>query len=354
MATGDLERPLYSTWELLGVFYHMEPVQTMFSDMFMDTYMFTGEFIEFSKIRSRRQLAPFVLPTQQGRPIFGMGETVERYKPAYIKPKDALYDTDVAQRVAGLGHLIGEPQTPKQQHDALIAAIMQMHNETIRRRWEWMAAQAIIYGKVTIQDEGYPEATVDFRRASAHTKTRTSGSRWGDTGVDIFDDLQAAIDTMGQAKFGGAPNKLILGKKVWPVFSKDSRIEKLLNKDLRNTSNTRFNLGLGDGMTYELKGYLNNNLPVYAYWDYYENADGDDTDYMPQTSALLINEQGMRGAKCFGTIFDKKANFQPLPIFPKMWDTEDPGSTMIMCQSAPLFVPVYPNYTYHFKDIVDA
>ena len=37
--------------------------------------------------------------------------------------------------------------------------------------------------------------------------------------------------------------------------------------------------------------------------------------------------------------------FQPLPVFPKMWDEDDPSATILMTQSAPLMVPVNPNNT---------
>ena len=59
--------------------------------------------------------------------------------------------------------------------------------------------------------------------------------------------------------------------------------------------------------------------------------------------------QNVMGVKAFGAILDKKASFQPLPIFPKMWDEDDPSATILMTQSAPLMVPINPNNTFRAR-----
>jgi hypothetical protein len=60
---------------------------------------------------------------------------------------------------------------------------------------------------------------------------------------------------------------------------------------------------------------------------------------------IVLTGPNVNGVQCFGAILDHKAQFQALPIFPKMWDENDPPATYIMNQSAPLMVPVNPDAT---------
>lgn len=248
-------------------------------------------------------------------------------------------------RRAGLGE-IGQarPLNPNQRYMASIAAILQKHRSDIERRWEWMAAQAMLYGTITLEDDGYPKANVDFRRNANHTVALGSGSRWGDSGVDSTDLLDQWNDRMADAKFGGPASEVIMGTTAWKVFKDDAKVQKLLEQDIRNTSGTSLDLGVGNGEKVQFKGNISRNLSVWVYSDYYEAPDGTVIPYMDPRD-ILMTGSNVGGVKAFGAILDKKANFQPLPIFPKMWDEEDPSATILMTQSAPLMVPVNPNNT---------
>jgi len=69
---------------------------------------------------------------------------------------------------------------------------------------------------------------------------------------------------------------------------------------------------------------------------------------------LLENDGAIRVEDCviegpgdflgtFAAIQDVASNFAPLEIFPKMWNAEDPSTTFVMSQSAPIMVPMNPN-----------
>lgn len=344
-----ITRTVYNTEELLGVYRDLEPMQEFWLSFFPSLYTSESERIEWSKITDYRHLAPLVLPTMQGRPTFKAEENLYSVKPGYLKPKDAVQAAAMLTRRAGLGEIgQAQPLSPQARYNATVTAILQKHRSDIERRWEWMAAQAILYGTITLEDDGYPAATVDFRRAAGHTVTLTGANQWGQSGVSIVDLIDTWNDTMADAKFGGPATDVIMGTQAWAAFKADTEVQKLLESDIRNTSGTSLDLGVGNGDKVQFKGNLSRNLRVWVYSDYYEMPDGTVTPYMDPRDVLMIG-QSVRGVKAFGAILDTRANFQPLPIFPKMWEENDPSATMLMTQSAPLMVPVNPNNTFRAR-----
>lgn len=347
-----ITRTVYNTEELLGVYRDLEPITDFWLRFFPGMFTSESERIEWSKITDYRHLAPLVLPTNTGRPTFKAEENLYSVKPGYLKPKDAVQAAAMLCRRAGLGE-IGQmtPLSPQSRYNASVAAILQKHRGDIERRWEWMAAQAILYGTITLEDDGYPAATVDFRRDAGHTVTLTGTERWSETATrTIVDDIDGWVDTMAMAKFGGAPTDLIMGPNVWAVFKTDTEVQNLLKNDIRNTSGTSLDLGVGNGDKVQYKGNLSRNLRLWVYSDYYEDPDGTVVPFMDTRDVLLIG-QNVQGVKAYGAILDKRAEFQPLPIFPKMWEEDDPSATILMTQSAPLMVPVNPNNTFRARVI---
>lgn len=335
---------IYDTATLYGVFREFEPVPDYWLSLaFGSQVNFDDEYIDFSKIDDTRKLAPLVAPTTQGRPIYDEAERVFRVKPAYVKPKDVVSGAGMLRRKAGLGELLlPSALSPKQRYDATVAEIMRQHRTAIERRWEWLAAKAVLDGKVTLSGEAYPETVVDFERDAGHTITKGVGSRWGDAGVSIIKDIEDWAQTMRDARFGGAPNRLTVGTKVWDVMRSDAEIKDLLKTDMRNTSGTSFDLGPREGLEVEFVGRLNNRLDVVVYRDYYHDESGNVVSFMDDRDVVLTGPS-IRGVRCFGAIQDIQAAFAPTPVFPKMWESNDPSGTIIMTQSAPLMVPVNPN-----------
>ena len=344
-----IDRTVYSTEELLGVYYDLEPVQEFWLSFFPGVYESESEKIEWSKVTNYRHLAPLVLPTMQGRPTFRADEDLYSVKPGYLKPKDTIQAAAMLRRRAGLGEL-GQPRalSPQARYNAAVGGVLQKHRSDIERRWEWMASQALLYGTITLEDDGYPAATVDFRRDAGHDVTLGVAARWGDSGVSIVDNIDSWNDTMADAKFGGPATDIIMGTSAWAPFKADTEVQNLLNQDIRNTSGTSLDLGVGNGDKVQFKGNLSRNMRVWVYSDYYEAPDGTVTPYMDPRDVLMVG-QSVQGVKAFGAILDTRAQFQPTAIFPKMWESPDPAGTVLMTQSAPLMVPVNPNNTFRAR-----
>lgn len=345
-----INHQIYDTATLLGVLRDDEmmlpPSNYWLSLCFPTVMNFTDEYIDFSKITENRKLAPLVVPTAQGKPIYSAAERLTRVKPAYVKPKDPVSASRMIKRAAGLGELAAPvAQSPQQRYNAIVADIMRQHRRSIERRWEWMAAQAVIYGEVILEDEAYPRTVVDFERDPTHTVNLTGAARWGETGVSIIRDIEGWRTRARRAKFGGPTNRLTIGANVWDVMREDEEVRELLNQNLKAQSGGMdLNLGIREGMDVEFVGRLSGTLDVYVYSDFYQEPDGTMVPFMSADDVVLTGP-GVQGVRAFGAIQDKAANWQALSIFPKMWDEQDPSATFVMNQSAPLMVPVNPNNT---------
>jgi hypothetical protein len=344
-----IENTIYDSRTLLGVFYaddYMEPPSNYWLQFFPTEMNFTTEEIDLSKVFADvRKLAPLVVPTAQGKPIYTAAERRMVVRPAYIKPKDPVTASRMIRRAAGIGDLgRAQPLTPQQRYDAIVADIVRQHRNAIERRWEWMASEAIQHGAITLEDEAYPKTIVDFERHADLTITLGNGSRWGDNGVDILRSVEGFRRLVRDAPFGGVTNRLTIGGDVWDVMRDDDDVKELLNNNYRLNNNVSLNMGMREDTQIEYVGKLSNTLEVYVYSDYYQDTDGSSVPFMSPKDVVLTGPS-VRGVRAFGAILDKAAQFQALSVFPKMWDENDPSVTYIMHQSAPLMVPVNPNNT---------
>lgn len=335
----------------------LDEMPSYFLDTFFtETFFSEDKEILISKLPAKgRKLAPFVLPTEQGKPIFGVkGESMKRLTPPYIKPKDAVRPTEA--RTARPSELLraGGPPSIEERWDARVIEIMEFHRRAIKMQEAWMAARAFIDGKVTVKydrDQGsaYPEVTIDFGRDPGHTVV-LSGTYWSDPNYDIIGDIQTWLDTMRKAAFGGAAAMLIVGSSVVPVFRKNKGIIDLLDVTYRGSEDVNMRRGLmRNEQPLKRLGSLGEGLEVYSYTDQVENNDGSMVEIFDPKSVLLV-APGATGVKAYGAIYDAEAmeagSALQTDIFPKMWLTKDPGELYIMNQSSPLPIPLYPNRTF--------
>lgn len=339
----ELTYSVYDTSTLLGVMRRLDPPTTYWLDLCFGSQIESeDEWIDFSKIRSSRKIAPFVSPLAQGQPIFSEGADVSRFKPAYIKAKDPVTAARTIKKRPS--EVLSEaPNNPMARYNAIVADILSEHKDAVWRRWEWLAAKAIQDGKVTVEGEGMPPRVVDFKRDAGHTITLGGTARWGQAGVSIMSDIESWRTMVRRANYGGPVDRITVGSAVWEVMRKNDELLEQLNINTRGT-NANFNTGIREGDRIEYVGHISPTLPVYVYEEIYKDPILGDLPYMEPTD-IVMTGPSVEGVRCFGAILDKKAGIKAMPIFPKMWDQEDPSVTQVMTQSSPLMVPVNPNCT---------
>ena len=102
------------------------------------------------------------------------------------------------------------------------------HVTLIRRRKEWMAAEVLRTGKVTISGELYQTVVVDFGRDAALDET----GNWADPATSLpLDDLQDWADLIAE-KSGSEAHDVVMDIATWKKFRNNDQVKQRL-KDQR-------------------------------------------------------------------------------------------------------------------------
>lgn len=349
---------IWETADLLEVTYSDQaaPDDSFWSRFFPRTFNSEAQEIFFKDIEARdRRLAPFVAPTVQGRVMRLRGENMKSFAPAYLKPKGIVDPTKAvpglpAQLMARLAQQGGQLSL-EQRYDAHVAAHLKLQRETIARRIDHMQSEAIIYGRVTVSGEDYPTRVVDFERDPSLTMVLTGAAEW-----DASGDALADIGTLRPIAFQkgrAAVRDLIFGLDAFTAFSEQDKVKALLD-NMKRGSESNFNTtGLSEGGPVEYMGQISGpngagRLNLFTYSNEYEDESGSMVPYLDTRDVIGVGGN-IGGVQAYGAIMDKKAGLRPLPLFPKMWDNDDPDATYVMSQSAPLPVPTNINNSFRIR-----
>lgn len=347
---------IYTPMDLYEVMF--DPRQTVPTSRWLDmffprSFLSAQQEIMFDKIDDSRRIAPFMLPNLPGRPIYRRhGERVESFRPAYTKPKDAVMPAEALNLQPGELTRRLALQSPQARFDAEVIRITQYHRKAIQRLWDWMAARAVIDGAIPINYIGdggtlAQSVTLSFGRDAAHTVVLGAGSRWGDSGVKPWDNIQTWIDRVAMAEFGGSVTDVIMGAAAAAVFLADADVKDKLDTTYRGSEEVAIKRGLitvdpMDPFTY--LGTMGSGVKIWRAAgpaNQFQNHDGTFTDIVGQKEVVLVSP-AINGVKAFGAILDVNS-LETADIFTKMFDENDPSARFIMSQSAPLMIPVNPN-----------
>jgi len=359
---------LWTTRKLLGVFRDTRPEDWAFADYFPNVFLSTDEWIDFEKLPVRsRQLAPLVKPGGRGHGVFTDKVKGYRFKPANSVVEDAVDPLRPLTMQPGMDASMLHPEmnklSPMQRLQLIKAAMVAEFQDAMRRRWEWMRCRAISDGAVTLNYVDGQSVTVDFQRDAGNTITLTSGNRWGDSGVSIFDFFQLVIDTMTNADFGGMPVRAEMGGNAAKILRKDAEILEHMDVNIRGAVITvdrgpvtgpgargngkRFKFGemqIGGASGASIELWQNDET-----YDVKNTTTGalTKTRYIGTSDVIFTSTvDAIQGYSCFGMIVDKDAGYEAIPMFPKNFETGTRTKVEnISIESAPLFVPINPNAT---------
>lgn len=343
---------LYDLATLDSVFrFQKTPTPPFWLNFFNRQINFDTPEIMFDKVfGDDRGLAPFVVPTSQGRPQALDGYSTLSFTPAYVKINDVVNPGMHIERLPG--EALGGQFTIEQRRQAVIAELLRKQRIKFQNRNEWLAARAVIDGKVTIKGEDYPEKLVDFRRDASLTATLAGAAKWD----VVTGDPLATLKTlrMGVNNLSGARiTRHVFGADAWDMFT--SRV------DVKNLMDTRYG-GSETKVTLMRDGYdgqeyigriagLNGAGAIDVWIDtskYVDPDTGVESFYLDQKTVVGVSDQ-VQGVRCFGAIMDKRAGYRPLDYFFKNYDQENPSLEYLLGQSAPLMVPKNPNATFSVK-----
>lgn len=342
---------LYNTTTLLGVLRQTIPEPTYWLQFFNREMTFDTEEIAFEMLPTDRRMAPFVSPRSQGRIMRDKGYTSKTFRPAYVKPKHEVNPFKVTPRRAGEG--LGGTLTLAQKWNLKVAENMAAESVMIDRRLHWMAAQAVMFGGVTVKGEDYPEVYVDFKRDAGLTSTLAGTAQWDDVDADPLADI-AALRKLAFQKGSASINRLTMGLDAFDLFFADAKVKDMLKATSQQTYSDSTLSTMTDGsQAAEYRGRLQGangqgGLDIFTYAEQFEDYDGTLVDIMHPLDVIGTGN-GINGVQCFGAIMDARAGLRPLRKFPKMWEEQDPSQVFTMTQSAPLMVPGEPNNSFRLR-----
>lgn len=342
----------YNTAELLETLRVVRQPTSFFLDLLFNRQInFQTETVNFDVVYGDdRKLAPFVVPNVQGRASKMTGYEQRSFKPAYVKPKDIIDPNMVIERLPGEALGTGS-LTLMQRRDAVVAELLRQHSVKHRNRQEWMAAKAIIDGKVTIKGEDYPETLVDFRRHASLSYTLAGAALWSAGTADPLANLKTAR-VNANVRSGARIQKHVFGGSAWDMFTSRVNLKDLLDTRYKDSQSEIKTMTDGyEGV--EFIGTIRSindggRLDIWVHTGKFLDEDGNEQFMMDQNTVVGFSE-AVQGVRCFGAIKDKNANYQSLEIFPKSWEEEDPSVEFLMTQSAPLMVPKQPDATFSIK-----
>lgn len=333
-----MSTPLDTT-VLLGLRTELPKFTPFFLTMFFpDVVEFTTEKIEFDRIKKNKKLAPFVAPMVAGKANRALGGISTSLTPAYVKPMDVVNPGRLLRRLPG--EPLNGQLSPAQRRLATVVDLLDEQDQQITRREEWMAVQAVLYGKVVVEGEDYESQEVDFGRRADNNIALSLAARWGqkDADHDPSDDIEDWAE-----KSSAVVSDLIFSKKAWRLFRKFKAVKIERDADQKG-STTELQMGPQISKEVQYKGTYG-EYRCYVYAGKYDDDQGVERAFMPGTT-LLLAPSNYDGVRCYGAIQDAKANADGIVAVsrhPKNWFTDNPSVENLMTQAAPLMVTMTPD-----------
>lgn len=326
---------VYDTATLVKIVPNLLRSQKFLLERFFPNVIeYDTEYVAIDVDVGKRRLAPFVSPLVEGRLVEQRRYQTNMFKPAYIKDKRAPDLLKPVRRM--IGEKIGGEMSAKDRFQANLVFEMEDQVDMIDRRLEWMAAQALATGTVTIQGDGFPTQLVDFGRSPSLSVALTGAAQWGQPGISPTGDLMAWSQQILRES-GAVPTDVIFTPSAWSAFLTDPIIRQAAwfaggGAGNNVTIGTQVRHG---GMAMGNWGQFN----LYVYNDWYIDPDTDIQFPMIPDGTVILTSPELDGVRAFGQIIDPEFSYQAMAYAPKMWVNKDPAQLYLLMQSAPIVVP---------------
>ena len=326
---------LFETRRMLRMLEQMLPPRTFLLDTFFrDIETSNEESVDIDIYKGKRRLAPFVSPKLAGVPVERRGFTTRTYKPPYVKPKMVFDAAHLPDRMPGQTIYTDAGSPAMRAAEQLRKDFAEML-DMVTRREEWMAAQALNGGVITVVGEGVSDS-IDFGMKSSHKITLTSGDRWTESTSDPLADIRA-WRRLGAQSSGLSPNVAVLGSGVIDAFLANAEVKDQLDSRRADIGQIAVQ-ELPDGATY-LGSLFGGAIDLFGYDEWYVDPADDTEKPMVPVNKVFMGSTRARTARHYGMIRDVEAGDAVARYFPKSWVDNDPSARWTMLQSAPLVVP---------------
>jgi hypothetical protein len=337
---------IYDTNVLIQVVSNLKLSQNWLLDTFFPNIVTSDtEYVSIDVDVGKRRMAPFVSPLVEGKLVESRRYQTNTFKPAYIKDKRAPDLRKPVRRM--IGERIGGELSAAEREMANLQFELGDQIDMLNRRLEWMAAQALLGGTVTISGDGFPTTLIDFGRDASLTVALGSGVKWTVANIDSraavpTDDL----DTWSVAVLkssGAVVTDVVFTAGSWNAFKKDPVLKQAMWYPNQGGDNA-VELGTQVKRGAQYKGKWG-NYRLWLYNDWYVDDNNVEQPMLPDGTVLLCGPD-MQGTRAFGAIMDPAFNYGPMAYAPKSWLNEDPAQRFLLMQSAPIVIPSRVNAAF--------
>jgi hypothetical protein len=290
-------------------------------------------------------LAPFVAPEVAGKPMVREGYRTRTLTPAYIKPTALVKPDQAFTRLAGEG-AYGGVLSPKQRFDRIVAEYLALHEDMIDNRLEWMSAQALVTGGITIQGESYPKVHVDFGRDASLTVALTGAAKWDQSTATPLVDIETNSLNVRHISKGAVINALVMDGAAWNLLKKNATVSDLIDIRFRRDVNGTTAIDGGPRTTLNEATYvgtLQGRIDLWVYDSFYQDDNGVDQPFIPPNTVIGVAGNALEGTQYYGAIIDLDAEIAARRSFTKSKVLFNPSGLELITQSGPLVAPKRPN-----------
>ncbi|WP_111639989.1 major capsid protein [Marinomonas shanghaiensis] len=338
-----MPNPVNDRYELAQYIEEQAVTPTFYLNRFASTIIESEEEYVLVEMKfAGKEVAPLVMPMEQGQVIYERATSTKRLTPGYTKMKDIVTPSNSLRRRAG--ERVRDKVTPKDRLNAATTEQFITHDQRLTRLCELMAAHGFADGKLTLTYKDGRQALVDFGRAPALTVILdglAGNEYWNNPAAKIVDQIDIQCKRMSDAEGGVAPTDMILPLDVWQPFKNNAQVKDSLDTDFSGQSGAlERGVTMPEGIV--LKGVLGNNLAVWV--DTRTVSVKGVQTAMQKAKKVTFLSDAVAGAQHFGAILDVEAMIA-IRMFSKYKDEFDPSLRVALSVSAPLVAPGNPNAT---------
>ena len=335
---------IYEPRTMMGVIRKMPPAHTFFrSTFFSNEQTFVTETVDMDFKKGARKLVPFVSRVVGGKIVPNTGYETRTYKPTLIAPDKITTIDDLLDRQPG--EQLYSDRTPAQRAVIKMREDFTELREMIVRREEWMCAQAMLAGKITVIGEGVSDV-IDFQFTNKIDLSKDTKKKWkGGTAQDKYGDLKSWHEQVQKNGFTNC-NVCIMASDVATEFLMDATIQKLL--DVKNYALATIKPTQKENNVTYIGTIHELGLDLYQYNEWYiddwTNPASPEEKPMVPGGTLMMASTGARFSMYYGAIHmlnqrTEKWETVAGKYVPDTFIKKRPDRRFLSLQSAPVPVP---------------
>lgn len=304
------------------------------------TILGTKVDVDFKK--GGRSIAPFVNEKSASKTVGKKGYKTNNFTTPLIKMKDITTIEDISTRLPGEKIYSGMTREERAIED--MTEVVLRFNEMIDRREEWMAAQALLTGKIPVIGENV-NYEIDF--GFTNREVLVGEKLWSSDTSDKLGDLERWISDCKKKGYR-TPNVCIMSKDVVAEFLNDEKVQAILDSKNINLAVIEPKM-LDENVTY-IGTIPKWNLSIYQYDEWYiddwtDSENPEEKPLIPNGTVLLASSNA-DSVIYYGelTIIDEQSPSKFVSYVTERvthsWVEHDPAARFIGTDSRPLPAPL--------------